>query len=361
MLRKLFKILGWTLLVLIAIPLIAVTVILIRNKAFMGGTDQAAMDHLRSHAVVLLADGVVQPEDGPLFPPSAATDRIFLLGENHGMADLQQLDLMLFTHLNKQRGLRHYIAEMDSALAARLNTYLASPVKDEALLREVTLAMMDRIPQQASREYMAKWSAMHDLNRTLPDSLRIRVIGIDGPNEEAGMGVSRDEAMFQRFIRAVERDGLQNENFHGLFGYFHVLQGEVSGSDRPLAARLKDAGFPVRSIATAAVDSEVRMPANDQFPTPPDEKLAMLNADGPFILVKGIGDVVAVTAPGTCTLFDLDSEGSPYRTGQRLLGMRVNLMGPDLLPADDSIPTTAFFQQLILVRNSEALSAVVVQ
>ena len=104
------------------------------------------------------------------------------------------------------------------------------------------------------------------------------------------------------------------------------------------------------------LDSEVYFPKNDQYPSPSDEKSELLNADGPLILVKGINDLRATTREHSITLFNLEQEDSPYQKSQLLAGVKVNFFGGAVLPHNSAQKTTDFFQYVILIRNSSALT-----
>jgi hypothetical protein len=98
------------------------------------------------------------------------------------------------------------------------------------------------------------------------------------------------------------------------------------------------------------------MPKNNQYPSPPDEKTSLFNLDGPFVLAKGIKDLEEVTTENTITLFNLNKIDSPYRNNQNLASMKVNLFGDDLIPNNVNQKTTDFFQYVVLIRNSKALT-----
>jgi hypothetical protein len=167
--------------------------------------------------------------------------------------------------------------------------------------------------------------------------------------------------MFLNFKRIVEAKHLENEQFYGLFGFTHVLQSGINqGNSTPFAAKIRKSGLSlanqVKSIVCYNLDSEVFFPKNDQYPTPPDEKISFLNVDGPLLMVNGINDLKEVTQENTITLFDLEKLNSPFKSSQRLAGVKVNFLGNDVLPNNVSQSTTEFFQYVILIRNSKALT-----
>ena len=104
------------------------------------------------------------------------------------------------------------------------------------------------------------------------------------------------------------------------------------------------------------LDSKVYFPKNEQYPSPDNEVLEILNDNGPITLVKGIKDLEEVSEPNSTTLFKLDGNGSPYMTFNNLVGIKVNFLGQDVLPLNSEYPTVDFFQYVILGRNSKALT-----
>lgn len=355
--KKGLRIFGKILLVIAVLNVLVFLFFWIKNKSYIGGTDSAAVAYLQQHQEDI-SDPLSSIE---LFDDDFYRNQIFLLGENHGVADVQQVDRTLFTHLHQKIGLRYYLAEMDSIRAKQLNTFLSHTSPDTMLLKQVVSDIALRIPQQSSRGFYDKWMALYDYNQLQPDSLRMIVLGIDKNFEDTTQTVGRDSIMLLNLEAIVKHQGLEDESFYGLFGYTHVLQSRVMEDGfTPLAAKIKHSNLPfangVISIVCYNVDSEVRLPIIGQFPAPSDEKTSVLNVDGPIVMVKGMKDLTEVTEEHTITLFNLSAPNSPYNAMQRLAGVKVNLMGSDVLPTDKSQPTTDFFQYVVLIRNSEALT-----
>nr|WKN35215.1 hypothetical protein K4G66_22820 [Tunicatimonas sp. TK19036] len=355
--KKALRIIGKIILVIVGVHLAAFLFFWIKNKAYIGGTEDSLIEYLNQHK-----QDISDPESAiNLFDEDFYSNQLFLLGENHGAADVQQVDKQLFIHLHEKLGLRYYVAEMDSIRARRLNSFLSSPTKDAATLKQVVADIALRIPQQSSQGLYEKWMNFYDYNQRQPDSMQMIVLGIDKDFEDTSQGIGRDSIMLLNFKKIVEDRQLEDELFYGLFGYTHVLQDRVMGGGfTPLAAKIKKSDLPcadaVASIVCYNIDSEVRLPATGQYPAPPDEKTTLLNVDGPFVLVKGIKDLEEATEENTITLFDLDAPASPYTATQRLAGVKVNLMGSDVLPTDESQSTTDLFQYVVLIRNSKALT-----
>ncbi len=361
--KKVFRISLISLSVVLLLSLAGALAFWVNNKVYLGGTNQHNIDYLRNNKQLLTLHNKQALGDEALFEQSFYNNQVFLLGESHGLADVQKIDQAMFIHLNKKAGVRHYIAEMDSTRAMQLNAFLSSPQKDTNLLKQVVVAIKQRIPQQASRELYQKWADLYDYNQGLAADRRIVVLGIDMGFDDVVTTISRDSIMFLNFKHLVSSYGLENEKFYGLFGHTHVLQGSIGENGfRPFAAKLKNARLPfartIKSIVCYNLESEVYFPANDQYPGPEDEKTSMLNADGPLLIVKGIKDPQQVTEKNSITLFNLEKEQSPYRTNQLLAGIKVNFFGGNILPHSATQYTTDFFQYMILVRNSKALTKI---
>jgi hypothetical protein len=121
------------------------------------------------------------PDRYALFDSAFYANDVFLLGENHGYATPQTLDLALLIHLNERVNLRYYVAEMDVAQAELVNGFLQTG--NTALLdslfrafREQTLAGTS---QWGNRQFYDKVVAIRAYNQTRPDSLRIQFLGAD--------------------------------------------------------------------------------------------------------------------------------------------------------------------------------------
>jgi hypothetical protein len=358
---KLFKILLLSLSALLLLSFLGVLAFWVNNSMYLGSADQYNMEYLRKNKQLIALQNKNAFVTEALFNEAFYDNQVFLLGENHGLADVQKLDQQLFIHLNQKAGVRHYIAEIDSLRATQLNTFLTAPQKDTSLLKQVVLSIKNRIPQQSGKELYQKWSDLYDYNQELAANRKIVVLGIDTDFDANATTISRDSSMFLNFRQLVATHSLENEKFYGLFGYTHVLQGSIGeGGFRPFAAKLKYARLPyassIKSIVCYNLESEVYFPANGQIPAPEDEKTTLLNANGPLLVVQGIRDPQQVTEKNTVTLFNLDAENSPYRTSQLLAGVKVNFFGGNILPHSHNQSTTDLFQYMILLRNAKAVT-----
>lgn len=352
--KKILKWIGILLLSLLVIILISIIILVIKNKQFIGSPDELFVAYLNQNKIVL--DNNAYDTEKQLFDKDTYASKVILLGESHGLADVQTIDKSLFLHLNQKTGLRYYVAEMDSLRADILNQFLHEMPKDTALLKQVVLAIKQRIPQQSSIELYQKWSDIHDYNQTLPDSLKLSVIGID-TDFNTKSPIPRDSAMILNFKHIITQRGLENEQFYGLFGLFHVLQNGVNSNNfQPFAARLRSNNFGVKSILCMNIDSEAYFPENNQYPTPPNEKIGLLNMDGPIVLAKGINDLKKASEKNTSTLFNISKENSPYRGSSKLITSKSNFINQQIAPYDKNLSTSDFVQYVILIRNSQALS-----
>jgi len=356
--KTVFKIFGIILIFLIAIILIGIVVFKIRNNNFLESSDENFVHYLNDQKITWDENLLMTDEKLPFFCPDLYESEVVLLGESHGYAEVQQLDKSLFIHLNRTKGTRFYIAEMDSTNAKMLNTYLGNNYKDENLLKKIISKVKVRIPQQGGKELFEKWSDIYDYNKNLPDSAKIEVIGIDKDVDDKSR-ISRDSAMMLNFYRIKELRNFNDESFYGLFGLFHVIQGKLN-SERidPFAARLKREGCSVNSFVCFDVDSEVYMPKNPQYPTPENERLPWLSMDGPVVLVKGINDLKEASTKNSITIFNLQESDSPYNNSQKLIDIKSNFIENNFSPYNKSSVTTDFFQYAILLRNVNAITPI---
>lgn len=347
--KKTLKIVKLIILTILSICLLFFLYFFISSKVFLGSKNEQNVSYLTENSTQ-----IVDSMNEKLFDEEFYKSKVFLLGEIHGYADNQKLDKELLFFLNKRLGVKYYIAEMDSVTALKLNHFLADSLKNQNTLREVVLAINKRIPQQSSQELFDKWNDIYDYNRKVSDSLRIKVIGID-KNFDDRSKTPRDSAMALNFKNSIKELNIENEKFYGLFGYFHVLQHMTENGAETFASKLKKEGIPTKSFVSYTLDSEMYLPKNPQFPTPKDEKIAWINADGPFMLIQGINDLKEVSHPNTITLFKIDSKNSPYLNSQNLIKVKSRVFGENIIPQAGTF-SPDYFQYVFLLRNSKALT-----
>jgi hypothetical protein len=135
-------------------------------------------DYLRANHAPFVLTGSANVA---LFDSAFYANDVFMLGENHGYAVPQTLDLVLLKHLNERVGLRYYMAEMDVAQAELVNQYLntGNTVTLDSLFRGFLAQTMAGTSQWGNRQFYDKIVAIRAYNQTRPDSLRIRFLGVD--------------------------------------------------------------------------------------------------------------------------------------------------------------------------------------
>ncbi|WP_324676987.1 hypothetical protein [Hymenobacter sp. GOD-10R] len=161
------------LLLVIGIPLIALGGYTIYGLVARGSASPEHMHYLAQHQEAFATNA---PEAFKLFDKAFYQNQIFLLGESHGSAAPQELDFALLKHLNAKTGLRNYMAEIDPSQAYYFNTYLQTG--DEQNLR-VAFQPWINSAQWGNTGFYNKIKQIRALNASLPDSAKIRFIGID--------------------------------------------------------------------------------------------------------------------------------------------------------------------------------------
>ena len=130
------------------------------------------IDYLKSHSRDVGADGAALAFDRDFY-----RKRLFVLGEVHGIAAGQPLDLAILRHLNSRAGVRVYVAEVDVAQAARFNAYLADG--DQRHLQTVFADWTAEDAQWGNQDFFNKIVSVRRLNQSLRESRRIRFVGAD--------------------------------------------------------------------------------------------------------------------------------------------------------------------------------------
>lgn len=340
---------------------------------------EALVDHVDEAKAAWLRDNVVisGPIAGGLtfdLPADFYTSKLILLGESHGVAAPQVLDLELLTHLNARIGLTDYLAEVDPVQGAMLNRYLETG--DEAVLDRVFDYWSESGAQWGNAAFEAKVRGIRALNQTLPAERRVRILGIDAiqdwplfaewiaanggtidvdalttaaadrANPEAlatlaqaavaslsrqtpetvrlsgvltdlGAKAGREATIFNTYGRAVRSGELGDRPAYGLWGVYHVMQAGVNQT-RPFAMRVKESDLPaaqaMTSLIVLSLDSAVQIPA----PTPQGVqrmRLENFNIDGPYVMVQGAATLRAASLPNQFTIFDPGAAGSPIEGG----------------------------------------------
>ncbi|MDG2433444.1 hypothetical protein [Flavobacterium sp.] len=351
--KKIFTFLKITFGLLITLVLVTLFYLYLSSVSFLESKDQTTIDYLTANKVELNNSTI----DTTLFDADFYKSEVFLLGEIHGFAANQIADRQLFLFLNKKIGVKYYIAEMDSITANQLTKYLNNKsLKDATVLKNVVKSVGARIPQQSSAELYTKWSLIYDYNQKLADSLKITVLGIDKNSDDYTTAIRREQAMLLNFQNYMKKLHLNNEKCYGLFGFYHTLQNATTSDNIPFATQLKQTGTKVTTIVSFPIDSEMYLPKNPSYPSPPDEKLTWMNADGPLMLVKGINDLKELSPENTNTIFKINSKKTPYLESQKLITIQSRAFAETINPRAGQ-NTTSYFQYVLITRNSKALTA----
>ena len=131
-------------------------------------------DYLRSNRQALPKSGTpAQLPPGFLDEPGP---RFFLLGEVHGVATNNDVDLTLLKFFQRTAKIRTYVSEISYAHSWYLNRFLRTG--NEAPLDRVFEQLRGRTVD-ASREKRGFWEAMRRWNLSLPPRDRIGIAGID--------------------------------------------------------------------------------------------------------------------------------------------------------------------------------------
>ncbi|KPF77468.1 hypothetical protein IP78_12845 [Brevundimonas sp. AAP58] len=361
--------------------------------------DPAVAAFLRANVVV---NGPVTGGLAIDFPPAFYESRLILLGESHGFAAPQVLDLELLAHLNERIGLTDYLAEVDPVQAEMLNAYLSSG--DEAILDRV-FDHWDRTGAQwGNTAFEAKVRGVRALNEDLLAERRIRFIGIDTiqdwlllrewladrgtPVDAAawddadvrgkaalasnalgepadpmvarladllgriGAGATREAAIFDTYAYAVRSGEIGNRPAYGLWGLYHVMQGPINDT-LPFAARVTRSDLPtatsVTSIVILALDSAVHVPV--PLPTGIQRmRLTQFNVDGPFVKVQGSDTLRAASDPDSIVVFNPGAADSPIQPGDFT---RVRTSVGQNFELDPDLPSSAYSQYFGVFRGSD--------
>ncbi len=351
--RIIGRILKWlAIVIVIAIAAIAgLPWIPVGQDALTGGPFKA---HLEKSAVALDLDS---RDAAFTFEDDFYDKSLILMGEIHGIAAAQTLDLALLTHLSENTWLCGYVAELDPAQAWAFNHFLNTG--DDRHANTVFDAWAANDAQWGNREFRAKLDGIRDLNATLPAEDEIRFIGVDRIQDRAlaeslreaapidvrpqiDAALARAEAVTARYpiimenMQAVADAAPTGCTYYGFWGFFHAVKATVTPDLEPMAKRLNADGGAfagaVGTITLSYVMSEMLVPSAtagplaqegaDMSPIPFSEDTAYL------YYTRGIGEAVKAAdrvhggggpvfqggAP-RATLFRLAGDDSPYAPG----------------------------------------------
>ena len=330
--------------------------------------DERFVTYLTQHAQAL---DLQDPR--PRWDDDFLSGRLFIVGEVHGIADGQLIDLALLRALHRQAGVRTYLGEFDFVQASAFNRFLDSGRLD--LLKPVFDAWRQRGLQWASRDFHRKLVEIRAWNRSLPASQRIRFVGADEvhdmpsacrylaqrvparPATEAGRALrqrvtsadctqpgslaraasdalrAQDAALARAglgpalqalAVEAAHADRSERMAAHamryfsradaapayGLWGIAHAVQAQVNG-EAPLALRLLQQGIAVRSLLIMNVRARMMIPEQQAGGEISYGELPYTLDSADAVLLNGIEDLKAA-AVARVTLFNLQAPGSPY-------------------------------------------------
>ncbi len=168
---------------------------------------------------------------------------------------------------------------------------------------------------------------------------------------------SREATLFANFTEVLP--SLNGEKLYGLWGFFHVLQEKPVNSGKPLACRIRESNLylhdKIVSITFAYLDSFMMLPSSylpveARVPGQRLSPVSLFNNDGKMMHTEGIDVMRRLTQPHSVTLFALDRPGSFARTTP--LRIRYSSAMAQRIEFNPSLPMTAYFQYVMLVRDS---------
>ena len=153
---------------------------------------------------------------------------------------------------------------------------------------------------------------------------------------------------------------LSHEKLYGLWGLDHVLQSPIQGNFRSLAARLRQGPLPGKVVSVLCVFSgcqmlfpTVSLPIPWQTAGQPYSITDKFNHDGPLSVLTGLVELKQRTAPGSTTLFRLDAPGAATIRQPIQVRYAPGVPVEQQIQFSAQLPTTAYVQYLVLVRDSE--------
>lgn len=328
------------------------------------------------------------------FDEAFYNNRLFMLGEMHGYARVQDLDLALLAHLNSRLGVRHYMAEIDPAAAMIFNHALRTG-DDAAMLSVFKIWHDEKKSQWGNLDFLDKIRAIRGLNETLPEAQKIYFIGVDGPpradfvaiaetlppiadnpirelNAEILTASLSREAKTGRYSHILRNIKLMDKafpeaKFYGLWGTFHIHKIGINGDHslshylntgtEKVPAIFKD---KVATLTTLCVADCSNMMPSGAFPGIPSPKNGELYTEVPMSFdntylfrTRGIGAAKAVMGEVPNMVFDMNNAGSPYMDGSGLAASTGYMSMMQNFQMDGSAAEN--FDALILMNGSDAL------
>lgn len=340
--------------------------------------------------------------------------QIFLVGENHGVLANEQLRMKFLKYFKLKTNFKYYLWELPFSVAFFLNRYLETG--DEKILREIYEPLKGTFAW--NREGFNHWKELYQFNTKLPTTRKIKIIGIDiehqienafkymlyvlpeiddtkdilkkikklskdakgeeiiefckglkGDMEKRdgfykkhlkenyygfeivndnllsryrvyhgnNFNAIRDKQMYENFIRIHNR--LPTGKYYGQLGLSHVFQ-----RGTPYVRWFGSALISNESMFQDKVLSIVYVYDNCEYLYPTD----LRDYQGVMTTLDLKLDMLKKYAKGECTLFKLNGNDSPFDK---------KLLWPIVHKIPEGGVTTDYFQYIILIRNSKALTS----
>ena len=172
-------------------------------------------------------------------------------------------------------------------------------------------------------------------------------------------GFGREDMLVVNFETQYRTQQLSHEKLYGLWGLAHVLQSPIQGNFRSLAARLRHGPLPGKVVSVLCVFSGCQMlfptaglPIPWQTAGQPYSITDKFNHDGPLSVLTGLAELKQRTAPGSTTLFRLDAPGAATIRQPIQVQYAPGVPVEQQIQFSAQLPTTAYVQYLVLVRDS---------
>lgn len=138
-------------------------------------SQQPLTDYLREHRQVVDTQDESTEELAAFFDSSFFQNRLFLIGERHGMAETYDFEWEVLQLIKERTNFRYYLAETGYSSSWLLNRYLKTG--REHFLRQAIYPSFGSYGW--NQERYQRWQHIYQLNQTLPEEDRIRVLGVD--------------------------------------------------------------------------------------------------------------------------------------------------------------------------------------
>ncbi|MDA8708046.1 hypothetical protein N9M10_01605 [Hellea sp.] len=316
------------------------------------------INYLTENSVAL---DLSKADGGFAFDDDFYSNQLFMLGEMHGYARVQNLDLALLTHLNERLGVQYYMAEIDPATAMIFN-YALRTGDDEALLKVFDIWYKERQSQWGNINFLEKLRSIRDLNATLPEAQKISFIGVDGPPKEKFIALAQSlpaseestaDTVNQELLKAslarsdsagryahiINNVGLMKEampdtKFYGLWGISHIQKVGINGftslssflnkgTDK-IPPAFENSVATIHTLCVADCSNMMISGILPGVPKPengePFTEIPMSFDNTYLFRTRGIGAAKSVMGNTPNMLFDMNNPGSPYMEGSALVG-----------------------------------------